>query len=118
LAALQEKDMNSQVEAYFSKQPQPQQEICRKLRDIILDAFPDINEGMKWGVPAFEDGLFYVVALKDHVNLGFLVKKLTDEEEKLFEGGGRTTRKIEIREIDQIDQPRIVDLLRLVKAKK
>ncbi len=110
--------MNSQVEAYISNQTQPQQEICKKLRDILLETFPEIREGMKWGVPAYEDGLFYIASLKDHVNLGFSVKKLTDEEEELFEGGGKTTRKIEIRDIDDIDQPRIVGLLRLVKSKK
>lgn len=110
--------MNSKVEAYFSKQSQPQQEICRKLRDIILETYPEIHEEMKWGVPAYEDGLFYIASLKDHVNLGFSVSNLNDEEEKLFERGGKTTRKIEIRDIDDINQPRIVGLLRLVKSKK
>ena len=110
--------MNSQVEAYISNQTQPQQEICKKLRNIILETFPEISEGMKWGVPVYEDGLFYLVSLKDHVNLGFSVKKSTDKEEELFEGGGKTTRKIEIRNIDDLDQSRIVGLLRLVKSKK
>jgi hypothetical protein len=105
------------VEAYFSSQPQPKQEICRKLREIILEIFPDISEEMKWGVPAYEDGLFYIASLKDHVNLGFSVKKLTDEEERLFEGGGKTTRKIEIRDIHEIDLKRIVGLLKMIKSK-
>lgn len=109
--------MNSQVEAYFSSQPQPQQEICRKLREIILEIFPDISEEMKWGVPAYEDGLFYIASLKGHVNLGFSVKKLTDKEERLFEGGGKTTRKIEIRDIHEIDLKRIVGLLKMIKSK-
>ena len=102
--------MNSQVDAYIQNQSQPQQDICNELRKIILDTFPGIREGMKWGVPAYADGLFYFVALKDHVNLCFSVKKLMDEEEKLFEGGGKTTRKIEIRNVDEIDQERIVGL--------
>jgi hypothetical protein len=105
------------VEAYFSSQPQPQHVICRKLREIILEIFPDISEEMKWGVPAYEDGLFYIASLKDHVNLGFSVKKLTDVEEKLFEGGGKTTRKIEIRDIHEIDLKRIVGLLKMIKSK-
>lgn len=110
--------MNSQVEAYFSKQPQQQQEICRLLQRIILENFPDIKEEMKWGVPAYENGLFYLVSLKDHVNLGFSVTKLTDEEEKFFDRGGKTTRKIEIREIDEIDHQQIGNLLRLINSKK
>jgi hypothetical protein len=109
--------MNSQVDAYIQTQSQSQQDICKQLRKIILDTFPGIDEGMKWGVPAYADGLFYIVALKDHVNLGFSVKELTEEEEKLFEGGGKTTRKIEIKNLDEIDEERIVGLLKIIKTK-
>ena len=109
--------MNSQVDAYIQTQSQSQQDICKQLRKIILDTFPGIDEGMKWGVPAYADGLFYIVALKDHVNLGFSVKELTEEEEKLFESGGKTTRKIEIKNLDEIDEERIVGLLKIIKTK-
>jgi len=63
--------MTSKIDEYIDKQPSPQKEICRALRKIIFDTFPDATEGMKWGVPAFADGNYYIVALKDHVNLGF-----------------------------------------------
>ena len=38
---------------------------------IILKTFPDIKEKFKRGVPWYEEK-FYVVALKDHVNLGWI----------------------------------------------
>lgn len=99
---------------YYSKQKLPQRDICLKLRDIILNMYPDIKESMLWGVPVFNDGLFYIVALKDHVNLGFTVSNLSKEDEKLFEGGGKTTRKIEIDSLEDIDKDRIEMLLEFV----
>jgi uncharacterized protein YdhG (YjbR/CyaY superfamily) len=54
------------VDQYIEKQKSPQKEICQHLHKIILETFPDIKEEMKWGVPAFGEGLYYLVALKDH----------------------------------------------------
>jgi len=54
------------------------------------------------------------VALKDHVNLGFTLKGLTKDDEKLFDGGGKTMKHIEVATLDDIDEQRIVDLLKLV----
>ncbi len=103
---------------YIEKLETPQKEICQKLRKIILDTFPNIKEGMKWGVPVFNDGIFYIVALKDHVNLGFSTKGLDKEELSLFDGGGKTTKHIEIESLETIDPKRIVTLLKLVKERQ
>jgi len=62
--------MDEDVNKYTEKQKSPQKEIIQELRKIILETFPDINEEMKLGVPWYE-GKYYIVALKDHVNLGF-----------------------------------------------
>jgi hypothetical protein len=72
---------------------------------------------MKWGVPAFDGGKFYIVALKDHVNLGFAIEGLTMEELGLFDGKGKTTAHIEINSLNNIDEKRIAALLRLVYGK-
>ena len=62
------KKMENKVEKYIEKQKSPQKEIVKKLRKMILKTFPNINEEMKLGVPWYE-GKFYIVALKDSVNL-------------------------------------------------
>ena len=51
---------------------------------------------MKLGVPWYE-GKYYIVALKDRVNLGFSLKGLSKEEVSLFKGGGKTMKIIENR---------------------
>jgi hypothetical protein len=109
--------MSNPVEDYISKQKSSQKEICQALRQLIFGTFPDTKEEMKWGVPAFNDGRFYIVALKDHVNLGFSSQGLSKDELALFDGGGKTTRNLEIATLENIDKEKIVKLLKLVNKK-
>lgn len=102
------------VEKYIEKQKSPQKEICKKLRKIILKAFPDIREEMKMGVPWYE-GKYYIVALKDHVNLGVSVKGMSKKQQELFEGAGKFMRHIKIFSLKGIDEKKIVKLLKVVK---
>ena len=106
--------MKGEVDNYIEKQKSPQKEICQKLREIILKTFPGTKEEMKLGVPWYE-GKYYIVALKDHVNLGFSLEGLSEKEQELFEGGGKTMKHIKIHSLKEIDEKRIVELLRIVK---
>jgi hypothetical protein len=106
--------MPKTVEEYFENQISPQKEICLRLREIVLKTFPDIKEAMKWGVPTYGDGRYYIVALKTHVNLGFAIKDLSKEEITLFQGTGKTMRVIEVYSEEEIDEERIVKLLKLI----
>ena len=108
--------MDKKVENYIEKQKSPQREICQKLTRIILKTFPNIKEEMKLGVPWYE-GKYYIVALKDHVNLGFSLKGLLKEETEFFKGGGKTMKHIEIPSLNDIDETKIVKLLKVVKGK-
>ena len=72
---------------------------------------------MKWGVPTFGEGKFYFVALKEHVNLGFSLKGLSKEEQDMFEGSGKTMKHLKIGSLADIDEKKIVDLLKLVWQK-
>ncbi len=106
------------VDSYIEKQQSPQKEILQRLREIILATFPDANEEMKWGVPNFYNGIFYIVALKDHVNLGVSIKGLSEDELALFEGTGKTMRHIQIRALQEINEANIVYLLKLIAEKQ
>jgi hypothetical protein len=106
--------MDKKVTEYLEKQQSPHKEICRKLREIILNTFPDIIEEMKYGVPYYGNK-YYIVALKTHVNLGFSITGLTKEEIALFEGSGKTTRHIKIKTLEEIDEKEIIKLLKILK---
>ncbi|MFX0154629.1 MAG: DUF1801 domain-containing protein [Candidatus Hodarchaeota archaeon] len=106
--------MENKVNEYIVKQKSPQKEICQKLREIILNTFPNIIEKMKYGVPYYGNR-YYIVALKTHVNLGFSIKGLNKEEISLFEGSGKTTKHIKINTIEGLDEKKIIKLLKMVK---
>ncbi len=108
--------MDEGVNEYIEKQKSPQKEIIQELRRIILETFPDITEEMKLGVPWYE-GKYYLVALKDHVNLGFSIKGLSKKEKDLFDGSGKTMKHIKIYSLQEIDRKKIVKLLKVVKKK-
>jgi hypothetical protein len=105
------------VTDYIEKQPMPQREICSRLREIIMRKYPNIEERMKLGVPYFGDGV-YILSLKDHVNLGLSIQGFDDQELKGLKGTGRTSRNLEIRSLDDIDEPRIIALLAKVEGEK
>lgn len=106
--------MDARVKIYIDRLPSPQKEICKRIRTIIIKTFPDIDESFKNGVPWYEDK-YYIVGLKDHVNIGFSVEGLTPDEMSLYEGKGRFMRHIKIYSPDEVDEDKIVSLLKVVK---
>ena len=109
--------MSNKIDDYINQQASPQKETCQNLRRLILKTFPDIKEEMKWGVPVFGDGKFYIGALRDHVNLGFSIKGLGKEDIALFDGSGKMMRHIKVDKMENIDEKRIIELLKLVNKR-
>ncbi|NIP54648.1 MAG: hypothetical protein GWN55_16330 [Phycisphaerae bacterium] len=106
--------MDPAVKKYIDKQKSPQKKIIRKLRRIVLKAYPKIKEEMYVGVPWY-GGMFYLVALKDHVNMGFAIKGMKNKEMDLFEGRGKMMRHLKFFTLKDIDEKTIVRLMRIVK---
>jgi len=109
--------MNIKIDEYINKQKSPQKEICVYLRSLIHKTIPGIKEEMKWGVPVFASGKFYIGSLKSSVNLGFSINGLSNEEIALFEGSGKTMRHIKIKSIDNIEEEKLIKLIKMVNEK-
>ncbi len=109
--------MNYKVDEYINKQKNPQKEVCNYLRNLLHKTIPGIKEEMKWGVPVFADGKFYIGAFKNNVNLGVSINGLNDREVALFEGSGKTMRHIKIKSLKGIDEEKLVKLIKLVNEK-
>ena len=107
--------MNKEVTDYIKKQKSPQKEICNKLRNILLKTLPKINEQKKLGVAWY--GKYYIVGLKDSVNLGFSVKGLSKKDKDNFKGTGKTMRHLKFKELKEVDEKKIIGLLKLVDKK-
>jgi hypothetical protein len=108
--------MSQKVEEYIKKQESPQKEIISRLRKLILRTLPNMKEDFKLGVPWYEEK-FYLVGLRDHVNLGFAVKGLSESEMALFEGKGKIMRHRKFFDIKDINETEIAKLLDLVAKK-
>lgn len=102
--------MDVKVDEYINKQKSPKKEVCAYLRNLIHKTIPKITEEMKWGVPVFAGGKFYIGSLKDHVNLGFSINGLNEKEIALFEGSGKTMRHIKIKSLQDIDEKNLLSL--------
>ncbi len=110
-------NMKKEIGEYIEKQKSPQKEMCLRLREIIIKTFPKIEKRLWSGVPFYE-GKYYIVALKDHVNMGFAINGLSKEEIDLFEGKGKTMRHIKTYSLEDINDKRIIKLLKIAKKAK
>ena len=109
--------MDKQVNEYIEKQQSPQKEILQKVRTIFHKTLPSCEEKMRWGVPTFAKGKFYIAAMKNRVHVGFAVTGLSKDEISLFEGSGKTMRHIKIPKLENVDEKALVKLIELVDKK-
>jgi hypothetical protein len=105
-----------EVDNYIKKQKSPQKEIVQLLRTIILKTVPSSKEELKLGVPWYE-GKFYIVALKDHVNLGFSVQGLSEQEMAMLEGKGKLMRHLKFYSEADLDDAKVEKMVKLVAEK-
>jgi len=106
-----------QVEEYIKKQKSPQKEIILKVREIFLKTLQNCEEKKTWGVVVFGNDKFYIAAMKNRVHVGFAINGLSKEEIKLFEGSGKTMRHIKIHSLNDIDENKLVKLIKMVDKK-
>ena len=109
--------MSDKVDQYINKQKNPQKEVCGYLRSLIHKTIPGVKEEMKWGVPVFAGGKFYIGSFKNSVNLGVSINCLNDREVSLFEGSGKTMRHVRIKSLQDINEEKLVKLIKLVNEK-
>lgn len=104
---------DKKVDAYINRFDGEKKKILKKLRNIILKTRPKLKEEIKMGVPWYSD-LFYLVGLKDHVNMGFAFGGLKKNENEL-EGKGRYMRHIKFYSSKDIGEKKLIRLIELTK---
>jgi hypothetical protein len=90
--------------------------LIARLRKIILKADPDIVEEWKWDTAVWSHGGLVCAAgaFKDHVKLNFFKGASLKDPKKLFNAGldAKTTRAIDFREGDAVNEPALRELIR------
>jgi hypothetical protein len=96
--------------------PDWQGKTLARLRKLVLKADPDITEEWKWDTPVFaHNGLVCALgAFKDHVGMNFFKGAALKDPRGLFNAGldAKTSRSINLREGDAIDEAALLDLIR------
>jgi hypothetical protein len=108
------------VEQYFNALPDWQQEICRRVRDLVHAADPDVTETIKrTKQPYFvlDGNICALLGAKHHVNVFIYDPIAPDPEGIITQGQGNlTARSIQIHRGDSINERALLNLFRAVIA--
>ena len=108
------------VDAYLAQLPEWQRSICDRLREIIWEADPGIEETIKRTVQPYfvlDGNVCALLATKDHVNLFLYDPTVSDPHGVINQGhGNATARAIQIYEHDEIDRDAVIAILREIVA--
>jgi hypothetical protein len=109
------------VDAYIDALPAWQQRTCRRVRDLVHAADPELEETVKRTVQPYfvlQGNVIALLAAKDHVNVFLYDGGLTPDPHGLITGGhgNETGRTIAIREDEPIDEPALLQMFRSIIA--
>ncbi|MFL5733668.1 MAG: DUF1801 domain-containing protein [Chloroflexia bacterium] len=105
---------NDKATQYIAALPSPQQEICQSLRDLILEAFPQMTEEFKWNFPVYTYNGKRICSLggfKAHANMELFYGAHLKDPKGRIAGVGKNTRHIKFKSVEDIDAAYLVDLL-------
>ena len=113
-------ETDPRIDEYVGSLPSWQQDICRRVRDLVHAADPDITETIKrTRQPYFtlEGNVCALLAAKDHVNVFVYDPIASDPEGVINQGQGNlTARAIQIRQGETINERAVTNLLKAVIA--
>lgn len=109
------------VDAYIDALPDWQQAICRRLRELIHAADPELVETIKRTVQPYfvlDGNVCALLATKDHVNLFLYDGGIAPDPEGIITAGheNKTARLIALYRGDAIDEPALTAMLRQIVA--
>ena len=111
---------DDRVDDYINTLPDWQQDICRRVRDFVHAAAPDVTETIKrTRQPYFvlDGNICALLAAKDHVNVFIYDPIAPDPEGIINQGQGNlTARSIQIRQGDLINERAMLNLFQAVIA--
>lgn len=109
------------VDDYINRLPAWQRDVCGRLRKVIHDADPDIEETIKRSTQPYfvlHGNVCALLAAKDHVNLFLYDGAMVPDPEGLITGGhdNKTARTISFRQGDPIKVRPLKTLLKHIVA--
>ena len=106
------------VDDYIEKLPGWQQAICQRVRDLVHEADPDVEETIKRTVQPYfvlDGNICALQGTKDHVNV-FLYDPLVDDPHGIITAGhdAKTGRQISVYEGEALNEPALLAMFRQI----
>lgn len=112
--------MNPRVDEYIRTLPDWQQVVCQKVRKIIHEADPEVEETIKrTNRPYFtlDGNVCAFLGAKDHINIFIYDPIAPDPEGIINQGqGNATARAIQVKQGEEINERALLDLFKAVIA--
>ncbi len=93
-----------------------QAEMYARLRDLINDGHPDLEEDWKWETAVWtaKGNVCALGVFKEHLKINFFKGALLDDPRSLFNAAleAKQSRSIDLHEGDKIDERALQDLIR------
>lgn len=108
---------DTRVDDYIDKLPAWQQQICERVRDLIHQADPEVEETIKRSIQPYfvlEGNICALLATKDHVNI-FIYDPIAPDPEHLINQGhnNKSARSIQVYENDKLNELALLNFLKL-----
>lgn len=97
---------NPKVDEYLAQKKHPLNVEIQRVREIILNVHPEIEETIKWSSPTFiykGNMASYFMNAKKHVSLMFHKGILINDKTGLLEGDGKEARTAKFKSIEDIE---------------
>jgi uncharacterized protein YdhG (YjbR/CyaY superfamily) len=109
---------SAEVDAWFERYENPMKDVVQRVREIVLEADPRMDESIKWQAPTFTyrgNLASFFPKSKQHASLMFHQGVKIPGEHPRLEGGGDTGRMLKIGSVAEADAAR-GDVERIVRA--
>jgi hypothetical protein len=109
------------VDAYIASLPEWQQAICRKVRELVHAADPEVTETVKRrDRPYFvlQDNICALLAAKDHVNVFLYDGGIVPDPEGIITGGhdNKTARTVAVHREERLNAPALSAMFKQIIA--
>jgi hypothetical protein len=103
-------ERDPRVDAYIDALPAWQQGVCRRVRDLVHAADPEVQETVKRRVQPYfvlEGNVCALLATKDHVNVFLYDGAIVPDPEGIITGGhdNKTARTVAVYEGEPLNEP-------------
>ena len=97
------------VDAWFERYDNPMKDVVQRVREIVLDADPRVDECIKWQAPTFtykgNIASFYPKS-RQHASLMFHLGAKIPGTYPRLEGSGDTSRVMKVADLDEAEAAR------------